>query len=96
MVELSACETGLGKVVQGDGVIGLTRAFLVAGANNVGATLWVVDDLATKEFIVGVHGLVQKEGMSYAEARVKVKRQFIKSKDYSDPYYCSPFVLYGK
>jgi CHAT domain-containing protein len=96
LVELSACETGLGKVVQGDGVIGLTRAFLVAGANGVGATLWVVDDLATKEFMVRVYGLVEKEGMSYAEAMVKVKREFIKSKDHSDPYYWSPFVLYGK
>jgi CHAT domain-containing protein len=39
---------------------------------------------------------VEKEGMSYAEAMVKVKREFIKSKDHSDPYYWSPFVLYGK
>src|SRR5208283_5627419 len=69
MVELSACETGLGKVVLGDGVIGLTRAFLVAGANRVGATLWVVDDLATKDFMVRVYGLVEKEGIDYAEAQ---------------------------
>ncbi|MGA2381262.1 MAG: CHAT domain-containing protein [Spirochaetia bacterium] len=61
MVELSACETGLGKVVQGDGVLGLTRAFMVAGANGVGATLWVVDDLATKEFMVRVYGLATVE-----------------------------------
>jgi CHAT domain-containing protein len=96
MVELSACETGLGKVVQGDGVIGLTRAFLVAGANRVGATLWVVDDLATKEFMLRVYGLVERDGMSYAMAAAKVKREFIKSKEYDDPYYWSPFVLYGK
>ncbi len=96
LVDLSACETGLGKVVKGDGVIGLTRAFMVAGANGVGATLWEVNDLATKEFMVRMYDLVEKEGMSYAEAIVKVKRAFITSKDYSDPRYWSPFVLYGK
>lgn len=95
-MELSACETGLGKVVQGDGVLGLTRAFMVAGANGVGATLWVVDGLATKEFMVRVYGLVENEGMGYAKAMAQVKREFIKSKDYSEPYYWSPFVLYGK
>jgi CHAT domain-containing protein/Tfp pilus assembly protein PilF len=96
LVNLSACETGLGKVVKGDGVVGLTRAFLVAGANKVGATLWVVDDLATKQFMTRVYGLVEKSGMGYAEAMAQVKREFIKSKDYSNPYYWSPFVLYGK
>jgi tetratricopeptide (TPR) repeat protein len=96
LVNLSACETGLGKVVKGDGVVGLTRAFLVAGANAVGATLWVVDDLATKQFMTRVYGLVEKSGMGYAGAMAQVKREFIKSKDYSEPYYWSPFVVYGK
>ena len=95
MVELSACETGLGKVVQGDGVIGLARAFMVAGANGVGTTLWVVDDIATRDFMVRVYGLVVKEGMSFAAAMAETKREFIKSKDYSDPYYWSPFAMYG-
>lgn len=87
MVELSACETGLGRVVQGDGVIGLTRAFMIAGANSAGATLWVM---------VRVYGLVEKNGMNFAAAMAQAKREFIKSKDYSDPYYWSPFVLYGR
>jgi tetratricopeptide (TPR) repeat protein len=96
MVNLSACETGLGKVVKGDGLVGLTRAFMVAGANAVGATLWVVDDLATREFMTRVYGLVEKEGISYAEAMARMKRQFISGKVYSDPYFWSPFVLYGR
>jgi CHAT domain-containing protein len=96
LVTLSACETGLGNVVKGDGVIGLTRAFLVAGANGVGVTLRVVDDLATKEFMVRVYGLVEKEGIGFGEAMTQVKREFIRSREFSDPYYWSPFVMYGE
>jgi tetratricopeptide (TPR) repeat protein len=62
-VNLSACETGLGKIEQGDGVIGLTRAFQVAGANMVGVTLWTVEDKATMEFMVSVYEKVYKKGV---------------------------------
>ncbi len=95
-VNLSACETGLGKVVQGDGVVGLTRSFLVAGANRVGATLWVVDDAATKEFMVKLYSQVEKQGLGYSEAITAAKKEFIRSPDFSDPYYWSGFVLYGR
>jgi hypothetical protein len=61
-----------------------------------GVTLRVVYDLATKEFMVRVYGLVEKEGMGYGEAMAKVRREFIRRKDYSDPYFRSPFVLCGR
>ncbi|WP_455381764.1 tetratricopeptide repeat protein [Salinispira pacifica] len=95
VVNLSACETALGKVVRGDGVVGLTRSFMVAGANSVGATLWVVDDQATREFMVRVYQLVETENLGFAQAAAKVKREFLNSGEYSDPYYWSPFVVYG-
>jgi CHAT domain-containing protein len=95
LVNLSACETGLGKLVKGDGVVGLSRAFMVAGANRVGVTLWPVDDEATKEIMVRVYRRMAGEGMRLAEALAVTKREFIKSADFSDPYFWSPFVLYA-
>jgi CHAT domain-containing protein/Tfp pilus assembly protein PilF len=96
IVNLSACETGLGKIVQGDGVIGLTRAFNVAGANRVGVTLWTVDDKATMKFMIAVYEKVYKQGKTYIEAYTETKREFRRSKQYNSPYYWSPFVLYGQ
>lgn len=99
IVNLSACETGLGKVVKGDGVVGLTRAFQVAGANRVGVTLWQVDDEATMEFMVRVYSRVVKERMDFGAAYRATKREFIMSKEYEQyrsPYFWSGFILYGE
>ncbi len=96
MVNLSACETGLGKAVRGDGVVGLTRAFQIAGANRVGVTLWQVDDEATKEFMVSVYRKIEKEKKSHRQAYRETRHEFIRSKKYSSPYFWSPFVLYGE
>ncbi len=93
IVVLSACETGLGRMVNGDGVIGLTRAFQVAGSNRVLVTLWPVSDDATEAFMVSFYKKV-RAGMSYREALVKVKEEFRKSEKYSAPYYWAGFVLY--
>jgi CHAT domain-containing protein len=96
ILNLSACETGLGRIVSGDGVIGLTRAFQVAGANSVGVTLWQVADDATRDFMIGVYTKKEKKGMSFGKAFNETKREFIKSKEFREPYFWSPFVLYGE
>ena len=100
MVVLSACETGIGTIVRGDGVVGLTRAFNVAGANSVGVTLWTVDDNATNEFMVSVYKKMKEMNIPFAKAAYLTKMEFIKGKinghDYSDPYFWSPFVVYGE
>ena len=93
MVCLSACQTGLGEVKKGEGMIGLSRAFMVAGSKNVGVTLWSVDDAATAEFMTRMYKKV-KSGMTYAEAYRKVKNEFRNSDEYNHPYYWAAFVVY--
>ncbi|MDD6487341.1 MAG: CHAT domain-containing protein [Spirochaetales bacterium] len=94
MVCLSACETGLGKVQFGDGMTGLSRAFMVAGSRHVGVTLWQVDDEATADFMTRMYKKIEKRGMTYEQAYRQTKAEFIKSDDYSHPYYWAAFVLY--
>ncbi len=96
IVNLSACETGLGKIVQGDGIVGLARAFQEAGANRVGVTLWEVADEPTKNFMVGVYRRAVRMKMPFGRAISETKREFIKSREYGDPYFWSAFVLYGR
>ncbi|MDX9980708.1 MAG: CHAT domain-containing protein, partial [Lentisphaeria bacterium] len=96
LVTLSACETGLGRIYSGEGVVGLGQAFLVAGANGVTLSLWQVADESTKDLMVAVYGLVEKEGMPFAQALTRVKREFIKNRKYSHPFYWAPFVYYGQ
>lgn len=96
LVTLSACETGLGKIYSGEGVVGLGQAFLVAGANGVTLSLWQVADESTKDFMVAVYGLVEREGIPFAQALTRVKREFIKDRRHSHPFYWAPFVYYGQ
>jgi len=93
IVVLSACETGMGRLVNGDGVIGLSRAFQVAGSKRVLVTLWPVNDSATEEFMVSMYAKV-RGGTSYREAMIMVKDEFRKSAKYSAPYFWAGFVLY--
>ncbi|MBQ9205942.1 MAG: tetratricopeptide repeat protein [Treponema sp.] len=92
-LNLSACQTGLSEQRQGDGMVGLTRSCIVAGANNVGVTLWEVDDNATCEFqrIFYTH---IKNGYSYESAYQSAKQEMKNSEQWSDPVYWAAFVLY--
>ncbi len=95
-VNLSACETGLGKIYSGEGVVGMTQAFLIAGANGLSVSLWQVADESTMEFMVGLYRLVQEKALSYDRAMTEMKRKFIREGKYSDPFYWAPFVYYGR
>ena len=98
-VNLSACETGLGKIYKGEGVVGLTQAFLIAGTNAVSVTLWPVADESTSIFMIEMYKTAEEMDISYLESMSIIKRQFIRGKfgeKYKDPYYWSPFVYYGK
>jgi CHAT domain-containing protein/tetratricopeptide (TPR) repeat protein len=95
-VDLSACETGLGRIYAGEGVVGLTQAFLVAGANGLSVSLWQVADDSTRELMVGMYRLVKERGLSYARAMTEMKRAFIRTGAYRAPFYWAPFVYYGR
>ena len=98
-VNLSACETGLGKIFGGEGVVGLTQSFLLAGANGLSASLWSVNDVSTSQFMVALYSIAEQRKIGYADAITEIKRSFIQGKfgeAYKSPYYWAPFVYYGK
>ena len=96
LVMLSACETGLGKEVRGEGVIGLTRAFMYAGAPTVGVSLWSVSDRSTAELMPDFYKrLLGGGGASAATALRAAQQDLIAGKRYSAPFYWAPFVLVG-
>ncbi|MFL5728500.1 MAG: CHAT domain-containing protein [Cytophagaceae bacterium] len=98
LVTLSACETGLGMVSKGEGIIGLTRALLYAGSNNVLVSLWSVSDRSTAELMTSFYENlldVQKK-TNYAAAVRSGKLKLIQAKEFSHPYFWAPFILIGK
>ncbi len=96
LVTLSACQTGLGRMIAGEGVMGLARAFLYAGARSVVASLWNVNDSASAELMEPFYrGLVR--GLPRDAALQAARSALIHSSDVRlhDPYYWAPFVLIG-
>jgi CHAT domain-containing protein len=98
LVVLSACETGLGKIQKGEGIIGLTRALLYAGAKNIIVSLWQVADASTSELMVNFYKntLENKNSLTYSGALRNAKLTMISQGKYSHPLYWSPFILIGK
>jgi CHAT domain-containing protein len=94
-VNLSACETGLGRILGGEGIVGLSQAFLLAGANGLSVSLWPVADDATRQFMTELYRLVGEKGLSFAHAMTEVKRRFIREGAWQEPLYWAPFVYYG-
>ncbi len=97
IVMLSACETGLGKEKRGEGVIGLTRAFMYAGAPTVGVSLWSVADKSTADLMTDFYKRLlgatpQAPGAAIRDAQLAM----INGKKYSAPFYWAPFVLVGE
>lgn len=96
LVMLSACETGLGELKRGDGVSGLTRAFMYAGAPTIGVSLWSISDKATAELMSGFYKrLLTKENLSASKALRASQLEMISSGRFSSPFYWAPFVLIG-
>jgi CHAT domain-containing protein len=96
LVVLSGCQTGLGKEVKGEGLIGLTRGFMYAGAARVAVSLWSVDDEATAQLMVGFYRGMIKEGKRPAEALRAAQIEMLKSERWQAPYYWAAFVLQGE
>jgi CHAT domain-containing protein len=93
LVTLSACESGRNEVYAGDELIGLTRAFLGAGATTLVAGLWLVQDETTAELMENWYKLLS-EGVGRATA-LRNAQLALKDK-YPHPYYWAPFVLIGQ
>ncbi len=97
LVMLSACETGLGREKRGEGVIGLTRAFMYAGAPTVGVSLWSVADNSTALLMTDFYKkYLAAPNTSPTTAMRTAQRAMITGKKYSAPFYWSPFVLNGE
>jgi CHAT domain-containing protein len=97
MVALSACQTGLGKEIRGEGLIGLTRGFMYAGAPRVVASLWKVDDRATSELMKRFYqGMLGPEALRPAGALRQAQLSIWKEKQWREPYYWAAFVLHGE
>jgi CHAT domain-containing protein len=96
LVVLSACNTGLGKDVRGEGLIGLTRGFMYAGASSVVASLWKVDDDATAELMRLFYDNMLRDGLSPAAALRKAQVTMSQQKRWQSPYYWSGFIIQGQ
>jgi len=94
LVVLSACETGVGKVRMGEGVYGLRRALVLAGAESQVVSLWQVDDDATKELMVGFYGRLLK-GARRSVALRKTQLGLLAKRETKHPFFWASFVSWG-
>ena len=98
LVCLSACETGLGKISKGEGIIGLSRALLYAGAKNLVVSLWTVSDASTSQLMIDFYNnhLYSSTYNTFSGALRMAKLSLINDEKYNKPYYWAPFVLIGE
>jgi CHAT domain-containing protein len=96
LVVLSACQTALGKDIRGEGLVGLTRGFMYAGAPRIVASLWKVDDKATAELMKRFYRAILRDGLRPAAALRAAQVELLKTKSTEDPYYWAAFVLQGE
>ena len=96
LVVLSACQTGLGREIKGEGLVGLTRGFMYAGAPRVVASLWQVDDLATAELMKRFYQGMLKDGLRPAAALRAAQMELSQTKRWAAPYFWAAFTLQGE
>jgi CHAT domain-containing protein len=94
LVVLSACESGLGDVSDGEGVYGLRRALVIAGAEAQVVTLWNVDDSAAPQLMRAYYDELDA-GHGRSEALRRAQLSMFHSKTYANPYYWAPFLPAG-
>ncbi len=94
LVVLSACKTATGKVVEGEGMLGLTRAFFSAGVPTIVASLWNVDDRSTRELMVQFHTRFRNRERP-ATALREAQLYLLRETQYQNPFFWAPFVLIG-
>ena len=96
LVVVSACQSGIGQWVRGEGLIGLTRGFMYAGAEKLVVSLWLVDDQATAELMKRFYQhMLGKENLPAAAALRQAQLEMQADRRWHDPYYWAGFVLQG-
>ncbi len=96
LVVLSACQTGIGKVSKSEGIIGLSRALLYSGANNVIVSLWKVSDASTTNLMIDFYKNIIDYNFDYSESLHNAKIKMInEGGTYAHPYFWSAFILIG-
>ncbi|HEY9673550.1 MAG TPA: CHAT domain-containing protein [Waterburya sp.] len=96
LVVLSACETGLGEEVKGEGLVGLTRGFMYAGTSRVLVSLWSVNDQATSELMAKFYQKMLQGGLKPAAALRAAQLEMWQQKQWQAPYYWAAFTLQGE
>jgi CHAT domain-containing protein/outer membrane protein assembly factor BamB len=99
MVVLSACQTGLGEIRNGEGVVGIRRALSIAGAQTQVTTLWSVDDLSTRDLMSAFYSRLTRDGEGRSDALRDAQLSILRSKSearWRDPYYWAAFTTAGK
>lgn len=96
LIVLSGCRTGLGKEIRGEGLVGLTRGFMYAGAARVAVSLWDVNDEATSELMTRFYRGMFVEKLSPTAALKQAQVSMSKDKRWNSPYYWASFVLQGE
>jgi CHAT domain-containing protein len=96
LVTLSACQTGLGKEVKGEGLVGLTRGFMYAGSPRVVVSLWEVDDDSTAELMARFYRGMLQEELRPAAALRAAQISLLKESNWASPYYWAAFILQGE
>ena len=95
LVTLSACQTGLGQFIRGEGIEGINRAFFYAGASSVLMSLWAVNDQATYQLMERFY-MHLRSSESITNSLRKAKLEMISSDILSHPYYWAGFIVSGK
>ena len=96
LVTLSACQTGLGKEVRGEGLVGLTRGFMYAGAPRVVVSLWNVSDEATAELMTRFYRGIFEGGLRPAKALQAAQAAMSQDARFGAPYFWAAFTLQGE
>ncbi|MGH9961085.1 MAG: CHAT domain-containing protein, partial [Pyrinomonadaceae bacterium] len=96
LVVLSACQTGLGEEIKGEGLVGLTRGFMYAGARRVVVSLWNVNDRATAELMQRFYRGMLREKLTPAASLRRAQAEMFRHQQWRSPYYWSAFVLQGE
>jgi len=95
LVVLSACQTGLGKLFRGEGMVGLTRAFMYAGTPSIVVSLWSVSDMSTAYLMGEFYKNLIKNKLSKTDALREAQLTLIAGEKFAHPFYWAPFILIG-